>query len=65
MQDNTAKLEKEVKRLKAENDSLRKLLNAKRYKMADKVANSYNVMLPVGTKRRNIVGKSLNAARRV
>ncbi len=65
VQDNTAKLEKEVKRLKAENDSLRKLLNAKRYKMADKVANSYNVMLPVGTKRRNIVGKSLNAARRV
>lgn len=65
VQDNTAKLEKEVKRLKAENDSLRKLLNAKRYKMADKVANSYNAMLPVGTKRRNIVGKSLNAARRV
>ena len=65
MQDNTAELEKEAKRLKAENDSLRKLLNAKRYKMADKVANSYNAMLPVGTKRRNIVGKSLNAVRRV
>ena len=65
VQDNTAELEKEAKRLKAENDSLRKLLNAKRYKMADKVANSYNAMLPVGTKRRNIVGKSLNAVRRV
>lgn len=46
------KLLDENKRLKIENESMKKILSSKRFMMAEKVANSYNALFPEGTGRR-------------
>ncbi len=42
----------ENRRLRTENSSMQKILDSKRFKFADKVANTYNLLLPEGTIRR-------------
>ena len=46
----------ENKRLKVENDSMQKVLNSKRFRAAEKIANTYNAVVPEGTSRRKVVG---------
>lgn len=45
----------ENKRLKTENKSMQKILQSKRFKAAEKIANTVNEILPEGTARRKIV----------
>ncbi len=42
----------ENKRLKLENRGLKKLVNSKRFKFAEKVATGYNIVFPMITVRR-------------
>ena len=51
--------------LKKENEDLRKIISSKRYQFANKLATSYNTIFPLGSKRRSIVGKSLNGINKV
>lgn len=44
----------ENKRLKLENRGLKKLVNSKRFKFAEKVATGYNMVFPMNTVRRKI-----------
>ena len=45
----------ENKRLKTENSSMQKILQSKRFRYAEKLANTYNVFLPAGSSRRKVV----------
>lgn len=45
----------ENERLKKELSSMQKVLQSKRFRMAEKVANTYNALVPVGTVRRKCV----------
>lgn len=60
-----AEILKENKRLKSENASMQKVLNSKRFRMAEKVANVYNAMFPEGTVRRKTLNASLTPVRKV
>ena len=56
---------KENDRLINENESLKRMLGAKRYRIAEKLANSYNALLPVGTKRRRMIIKSTSLLKKI
>lgn len=55
----------ENKRLKLENASMQKILQSKRFKFAEKVANTYNVVLPEQSKRRKIVSSMYAPVRNI
>lgn len=60
-----AEIIKQNKRLELENRSLKKLVSSKRFKFAEKIATTYNVIFPAGTKRRKLpemVAKKVNQA---
>ena len=46
---------KENSRLKTENSSMQKILQSRRFRYAEKIANTFNVLVPEGTWRRRIV----------
>lgn len=43
------------KRLSAENESMQKILQSKRFRYAEKIANTYNVAFPAGSVRRKVL----------
>lgn len=55
----------ENSRLKKENESMKKILNSRRFRFAEKVANTYNALVPEGTGRRKAVRVVATPARKV
>lgn len=53
-EDKIKTLEEEIRKLKLENRGLKKLVNSRRFKFAEKVATGANIVFPKNTKRRNI-----------
>ena len=53
--DEIEKIIEENLRLKKENESINKILNSKRFRAAEKIANVYNALIPEGTIRRKAV----------
>lgn len=51
------KIVNENKKLKLENSSMKKMLNSKRFLAADRIANTFNALLPEGTRRRGAVNR--------
>ncbi len=47
----------ENKRLRVENSSMQKILQSKRFRFAEKVANTYNAVMPEGSGRRKIISR--------
>ena len=56
------KLQKENQKLQLENRGLKKVLNSRRFRMAEKIANSLNNVFPKNTKRRYVAGTILRGA---
>ena len=52
---NQTEITEELKRLRLENAELKKLVNSKRFKFAEKIATKYNIILPANTARRKVV----------
>lgn len=49
------KIIEENERLKKENASMTKILHSKRFRSAEKIANAYNAIFPVGSRRRKAI----------
>lgn len=56
---NQTEIAEELKRLRMENAELKKLVNSKRFKFAEKLATKYNSAFPVATKRRKLASAFL------
>lgn len=56
---NQTEIAEELKRLRMENAELKKLVNSKRFKFAEKLATKYNAAFPVATKRRKLASAFL------
>lgn len=59
------RLLQENESLKKENASIKKLINSKRFRMAEKVANTYNAFFPEGTFRRKAFGVAIKPTKSI
>jgi glycosyltransferase involved in cell wall biosynthesis len=60
-----AKLESELKALRGENKYLHKMIESKRFRFAEKVANGFNGVFPKNTARRNAIEKVASTGGRI
>ena len=65
LEDRIKSLERQNDILKRENKYLKSLVNSKRFKFAEKIANGYNGVFPKNTRRRNATEKVGRAGKRV
>ena len=65
LEDRIKSLERQNDILKRENKYLKSLVNSKRFKFAEKIANGYNGVFPKNTRRRNATEKVGRAGKKV
>lgn len=58
-------LKKRNEQLQRENEALRRLVNSRRFRAADRLGNLYNQVLPIETKRREVVNSTMRGVRKI
>ena len=58
-------LKKEKAALERENSELKLLISSKRFRLANKMGNSFNSLFPVGSRRRSVVKRAAGQISRI